>query len=75
MKKMTKSEAIKKHILKKKSITSWDAIMLYKATRLSAIIHCLRKKGFNIATKDVKSKDINGNDVTFAKYVLVSSPK
>lgn len=73
-KKISKAEQIKKHLLKKKSITSWDAITLYRATRLSAIIFNLRNKGWIIATKDVKSKDINGNTCIYAKYLLVSHP-
>jgi hypothetical protein len=74
MEKVTKQSLIQKHLTKKKSITSWEAIMLYKATRLSAIIHNMRKKGYDIATKDISSKDVNGNTCTFAKYVLVSTP-
>ncbi len=62
-------EQIKKHLLTKKSITSWDAIMLYKATRLAAFIHCLRKEHWIIETKEITQKDTNGNDCTFAKYV------
>lgn len=73
--KVTKSDLIKKHLSKKKSITSWEAITLYKATRLSSIIHTLRKRGYQITTKDITQKDTNGNNCTFAKYVLVSQPK
>jgi len=70
----TKVSQIKKHLLKKKSITSWDAIILYKATRLSAIIFNLRKSGYDIATHNIKSKDDNGNNTSYAKYVLISTP-
>lgn len=75
MEKVTKQSLIQKHLTKKKSITSWEAIMLYKATRLSAIIHGMKKRGYDIVTKSIKSKDVNGNDCTFAKYVLISTPK
>ena len=75
MQKQTKSQQVLKHLQKRKSITTWEAIMLYKATRLSAIIHSMRKKGMSIVTKSIKSKDVNGNEVTFAKYVLNSNPK
>jgi hypothetical protein len=71
----TKIELIKKHLTKKKNITSWEAIIQYKATRLSAIIHTLRKRGYDIATQNIQSKDANGNTCTFAKYVLVSLPQ
>jgi len=70
----TKSNLVKKHLIKKKSITSWEAIINYKATRLSAIIFNLRKSGWNIATNPITSKDRHGNVTTFAKYVLVSHP-
>ena len=70
----TKINLVKKHLIKKKSITSWDAIINYKATRLSAIIFNLRNSGWNISTNPITSKDDNGNSTTYAKYVLVSHP-
>jgi hypothetical protein len=70
----TKINQVKKHLLKKKSITSWDAIIQYKATRLSAIIFNLRKNGWDIVTNNITSKDKDGNSSTYAKYVLISSP-
>ena len=70
----TKINQVKKHLLKKKSITSWDAIIQYKATRLSAIIFNLRKNGWDIVTNNITSKDKYGNSSTYAKYVLISSP-
>ena len=73
--KKSKASLVKSHLLKKKHITSWEAITLYKATRLSAIIFNLRSSGYNIATQPLKSKGNGGNTVTYAKYVLVSEPK
>lgn len=70
----TKIALVKKHLLKKKSITSWDAIIQYKATRLSAIIFLLRKNGWDIATNNVTTKGADGKTTTFAKYVLISHP-
>jgi len=72
---VTKGAKVLTHLLKKKSITSWEAITLYKATRLSAIIFILRKNGYGIATNDITSRDTNGNSCTFAKYILTSLPK
>lgn len=49
---------VKAHLMNKKSITSWDAITLYHATRLSAIIFNLRGIGMDIVSvweKDDKS--------------------
>ena len=70
----TKHNMVKSHLIKKKHITSWDAILMYKATRLSAIIFNLRKEGYKITTHPISSKDANGNSVTYAKYLLVSEP-
>ena len=73
--KKTKASMVKSHLIKKKHITSWDAIMYYRATRLSAIIFNLRKSGYRISTNPITTKDANGNSVTYAKYILVSEPK
>lgn len=39
-----KTALVLDHLQKKKTITSWEAIELFGATRLSAIIYNLRKK-------------------------------
>lgn len=70
VKKITKTELVKKHLLKKKNITSWQAIELYGATRLAAMIFDLRDAKWDIITKKISAKDRFGNDITFAKYVL-----
>jgi hypothetical protein len=72
---MTKIQQVKDHLLKKKSITSWQAITLFKATRLSDIIFRLKKKEWVFNTQSVSSKDENGNPETYAKYTLISSGK
>jgi hypothetical protein len=69
--KITKTRLVQSHLLKKKSITSWEAIELYGATRLSAIIFSLRDK-YDIITKMVDGKDRFGNQIRFAKYVYNS---
>lgn len=53
------------------SITSWEAIREFGATRLSAIIFDLRKQGHNIISEDVTTKNRFGNTVTYAKYIYV----
>jgi hypothetical protein len=68
---ISKIKLVEKHLLKKKSITSWEAIELYGATRLSAIIFGLRDK-YDIITKMVDGKDRFGNQIRFAKYVYNS---
>lgn len=47
----TKTQAVLKHLQENKSITSWEAINLFKATRLSAIIFRLRERGHSITTE------------------------
>lgn len=48
MRENNKSRLVREHLISGKSITSWEAIQLYRATRLSAIIFNLRKDGLNI---------------------------
>lgn len=69
--KISKTKLVQSHLIKKKSITSWEAIELYGATRLSAIIFSLRDK-YDIITKMVDGKDRFGNQIRFAKYVYNS---
>ena len=73
--KTTKFAQVKNHLIKRGSIDSWTAIKLYGATRLSAIIFILRKKGMNIITKPLKSLDRNKELSRFAKYVLIKEEK
>jgi hypothetical protein len=65
--KVSKTSMVKKHLLTKKSITSWEAIEKYKVTRLSAIIHKLREAGWKISNKKLSNENSN-----FVKYVLVN---
>lgn len=69
---MNKTKAITLHLIEKGSITSWEAIKEYGATRLSAIIYNLRYKyNLNIITEDVNFTDRFGSKSSFAKYILV----
>jgi len=71
MEKMTQEKAILQHLKQFGSITSWEAIQEYGATRLSAIILNLRKQGYKIETHEMQSKNRFGNFVNYAKYVLM----
>lgn len=64
---MNKTDAVFMH-LKKRPITSWEAITLYKATRLADIIFRLRCQGHNIVTVMV-----DNNGTSFARYFLRDS--
>lgn len=69
MKENTQRTLVKKHLNKKGSITSWEAIKLFGCTRLSAVIYDLRNDGVKIRTYKVTKKNRYGNYVTFAEYV------
>lgn len=71
MARTTKTNMVKHHLKSGKTITSLQAINLYGATRLSSIIHRLRKEGFIIATLPTVIKDKYGNNCTYAKYRMV----
>lgn len=73
--KTTKTQQVLNHLKEFGSITTWTAIQSYGATRLSAIIFNLRKRGYEIATLPIASKDRNNNSVTYANYQLINEPK
>ena len=70
MEKTTQEKEVLDYLRKIGSITSWEAIVEFGATRLSAIIYNLRKKGYNIETNDIIVKNRYGNATVIAKYVL-----
>ena len=67
---MNQNKAILNHLMKNKSITSLEAINLYGATRLSAIIYNLRKSGYDITSKTTAGINRFGNKTYFSKYIL-----
>lgn len=68
--KKDKTTEVLKHLKVKGSITSLEAFELYGATRLSAIIFNLRRKGYDITTTDASCIDRYGRKCNFARYVL-----
>ncbi len=64
-----KTKEVLKHLKKKGSITSWDAIKLYGATRLSAIIFNLRERGYVIDSLWMEDTDRYGNLSRYVKYI------
>jgi hypothetical protein len=70
MSRTNKHKLVEEHLKKYGSITSWEAIANYDATRLSSIIFNLRKKGYEIETRDIVFQDRYGNTGTYAKYIL-----
>ena len=47
----TKIKSVLEHFKANGKITSWDAINLYRATRLSAIVFVLKKRGHEIHSR------------------------
>lgn len=68
---MNKTALVREHLLVNGTITSWEAIELYGATRLSAIIFNLRKT-MDIETKNKPFVDRYGNKSNgYAEYHLI----
>lgn len=68
--KNTKTMAVTEHLIQHGSITSMEAFELYGATRLSAIIFELRRKGFNISNEWLETTDRYGSTIRFVRYRL-----
>ena len=62
---MTKIAAVYAHLKKHKYITSWEAINLYKATRLADIVYKLKQQG-----NDIQTIMVDNGSVRFARYRL-----
>ena len=67
IRKVNKYELVKKHLLKRKKITSWEAIEKFRATRLSDIIWKMRQRGYDIASEWVTNK--SGMRYTVYHYI------
>lgn len=65
MKKLSQNEKVKKHLEKYKSITTFQAFLKYKVTRLNARIWDLRNSGM-----EIKSERIQKKDVHYFKYFI-----
>jgi hypothetical protein len=70
MDKLTQEEVVLQHLKKHKKITSWQAIVEYRITRLAVMIQRLKLKGHSIITV-IK----NGQDTKFAEYRLIKGKK
>lgn len=61
---------VENHLKTKGQITSWEAIQLYHATRLSAIIYILRhKKNLDIPDEWDYGIDKEGKKSRFKRYI------
>lgn len=69
-KRLTQYDRILAYLKEHGSITSLQAIRLFGATRLSAVIFNLRKDGYIIVDEFITRKNRYGDKVSFAKYIL-----
>ena len=67
---MTQEQRVLEYLKDFGSITSWEAIKEFGATRLSAIIYNLRNRGYNITSRFSSAKNRYGDKVQFAIYEL-----
>lgn len=68
---MSQLESVLLHLKSGYSITSMQAIEMYGATRLSAIIFDLREKGYHIETIRRKGVSMFGKPYSYAEYRLI----
>ena len=74
MSSMNKTKAVLQWLHPGAGISSMEAIQSFGATRLSAIIFNLRKRGYNIETVRCEGTDRFGNPMRYARYYLRDSP-
>ena len=67
----SQSDAVLWHLKTYGSITSYEAIREYGATRLSAIIFNHRRDGYDIESVPLNKKTRFGRNTTIAKYTYV----
>jgi hypothetical protein len=66
----TKKQQILDYLKTGKSITSWDAIKKFRATRLSAVIFDLKEADYPIRSSMVYDVDTDGRPIKYAVYWL-----
>ena len=67
----TQTNEVLTHFQSKGSLTSWEAIQEYRATRLADIVFRLKKKGHNITTVMEESVNADGERKRYARYYYV----
>ena len=72
---MKQADAVLEWMREHDGITSWEAFAELGVTRLSAAIYNLRKRGLEIETQTLKTKNRYGSTVAYAKYVLEEDSK
>jgi hypothetical protein len=67
----TKTEKVLKHLIHVGPITTWEAILLYRVTRLSGVIWTLKNQGFNIVSRKVENDNGRFGRGYHAEYTLM----
>ena len=75
MGKLSQTGEVLEYLQKHTTITSLQAIQMFGATRLSAIIYDLRAAGHQIETTSVTAKNRRGGSTTFARYIYKGEQK
>lgn len=71
---MTQIDMIKEYLRKNQTLTSLEAINMFGCTRLAAVIHKLKSRGWKIVTINETGKNRYGKSVTYAVYVCLGEP-
>lgn len=71
MRRSGNKEKVLDHFRKYKAITTMDAFELYGMTRLSAVIHNLKKESYIFDEEWVEVETRYGNKVKVKSYILV----
>jgi hypothetical protein len=67
---MSQKSNVLAHMKSGMTITSWQAITMFGATRLSAIVYDLRAMGHDVESKIIVVKNRDGVRVPIAEYSL-----
>ncbi len=67
----TQKHEILYHLKTENSITSWEAIQQYGATRLSGVIWGLRNEGYQIDSVDEEHKTKWGRNIKITRYYYI----
>ena len=67
---MTQKDRVLQHLQENGSITSWQAIMEYGATRLADIVFRLRQEGYQIDSTYETGANRFGDKIHWTKYTF-----
>ncbi len=72
MKKMTQKQRVLRHLEEYGTIEPMVALREYGIYRLADVILQLRKSGYGIETKEIKTKNRFNEATRYAKYILTN---